>query len=281
MAAELQTRAATAAERERAATEACAALEAELVAARREAVEVRQAAAAAVEEAMEGGGEAGAGLEVGGGGAEAEAEAEEGANGRRPPDAAPLRAAVPPRCLSAARDAGCQASSSLDSGTGAESTASMASQASQAVQTVHAAHAAHAAQIASAPEGSTHALRHEIAELQALRNELVEAHHRQRVGAGVGEAERRLQAQQQQQQQQQQTALELQRQVAATEAWQQGLHAAGGQLVARMTWLQDDIAARCRAVEANARDDVRRGFVACTPDPAMRERVAALVAGQE
>ena len=60
-----------------------------------------------------------------------------------------------------------------------------------------------------------------------------------------------------------------------------GLHAAGGQLVARMTWLQDDIAARCRAVEANARDDVRRGFVACTPDPAMRERVAALVAGQE
>ena len=63
--------------------------------------------------------------------------------------------------------------------------------------------------------------------------------------------------------------------------WQQGLHAAGGQLVARMTWLQDDIAARCRAVEANARDDVRRGFVACTPDPAMRERLAALVAGQE
>ena len=162
--------------------------------------------------------------------------------------------------------------------------ASTASQASQAGQTMHAAHAAHAAhgaqaahgshaaQTAPAPDGSAQALRNEIAELQALRNELVQAHHRQRLGAGVGEAEERLLAQQ---------ALELQRQVAATEVWQQGLHAAGGQLVARMTWLQDDIAARCRAVEANARDDVRRGFVACTPDPAMRERLAALVAGQE
>eukprot|EP00908_Phaeocystis_cordata_P004091 Transcript_14483.p4 GENE.Transcript_14483~~Transcript_14483.p4 ORF type:complete len:85 (-),score=44.69 Transcript_14483:131-385(-) len=81
-------------------------------------------------------------------------------------------------------------------------------------------------------------------------------------------------------QQQQAAQAELQRHAAAAEAWQQGLQVAGGQLVARMQWLQEDIAARCRAVEASARDDVRRGAVACTQDPVMRERLAALVAGQ-
>lgn len=135
----------------------------------------------------------------------------------------------------------------------------------------------------------------ELAELRALRSELLGARETQRAkmeqlarteqeqqsravaqaqqaqalqaqAAHAKEAQRALETQAQYTQQAQlqvsHLAAQAQARAASTQAQQQavqqGLASAGGQLVARMQALQRDVAARCEAVERNARDDVRR-----------------------
>ena len=99
----------------------------------------------------------------------------------------------------------------------------------------------------------------EVEELRALKSELLASREMQRA-----HGERLLAREREQEQlarQQAQESEQLRQQVVQTQAWQLGLRDAGGQLVARMTQLRQDVAERCQQVEKSARDDVRRRSV--------------------
>ena len=107
--------------------------------------------------------------------------------------------------------------------------------------------------------------------LRSLRSELLGAREQQRAQA-EDLTRREAQHEERQREREQQHALSVERlrlKERQAQVMSLGLRDAGGQLVARMQQLREDVAARCQQVEQSARDDVRRTSreAGCMPYP--------------